>query len=69
MHLDALVAFGGVALFGLMSVAGSFLSEDSDMKMPDSSPSTKEKKKELVIAEIADVEERLHTVSSQVSGL
>ena len=71
MPADTYVAFGGVALFGLMCFLAAWFSaprSDSSSGHVATSKNQQRTKKQIA-AEIAEVEEKLHVVSAQIAKL
>lgn len=66
MPLDAYVAFGGVALLGFIGFWAAWFSQP---KNEAAAGNTRASKKRLLADEIAEVEKKLHEVSTHIARL
>ncbi len=68
MPVDTFLAFGGVALLGLVGFIAAWVSSDVQERPTSDDAKTKAQRKKLVIAKIAEGEEELQSGSSKISS-
>jgi hypothetical protein len=71
MPIDTYVAFGGVALLGIVGFFAAWFSHSKSelSSVKDSTSKEHQRTKKKIAAEIAEVEEKLHDVSAQIDNL